>query len=199
MNYTYDIFLNFNKTYYDFFEWNNNDLFIHFKKIPVIKVNHKTLGDVMTYKINFKTTLNTESEIYSKKGIIKRNNYFIIADDKNAIGVEIDNNLNIINLSSLVPDEEMDAIDAGKKIKIVKLDYSKENKKIKNKFKTRQTIEKEKYIKNKLQNIYNKKEYDLLEYIYYECNGKELDNTKIKDFLNKDIDKLYNILKIINI
>lgn len=199
MNYTYDIFLNFNKTYYDFFEWNNNDLFIHFKKIPVIKVNHKTLGDVMTYKINLKTSLNTESEIYSKKGIIKRNNYFIIADDKNAIGVEIDNNLNIINLSSLVPDEEMDAIDAGKKIKIVKLDYSKENKKIKNKFKTRQTIEKEKYIKNKLQNIYNKKEYDLLEYIYYECNGKELDNTKIKDFLNKDIDKLYNILKIINI
>ena len=34
MNFIYDIVLNFNKDYYDFFEWNKKDSVINIKKIP---------------------------------------------------------------------------------------------------------------------------------------------------------------------
>ena len=43
MNYIYDIYLNFNKTYYDFYEWNNNDKVMHIKKIPLFKVSTSNL------------------------------------------------------------------------------------------------------------------------------------------------------------
>lgn len=32
MNYIYNIHLNFNKMYFDFYEWNDNDEIIHIKK-----------------------------------------------------------------------------------------------------------------------------------------------------------------------
>ena len=41
MNYIYDILLNFQNEYYDFFEWNTNDQITHIKKIPIIKVSNE--------------------------------------------------------------------------------------------------------------------------------------------------------------
>ena len=35
MNYIYDIVLNFNKEYYNFFEWNKRDNIVNVKKIPL--------------------------------------------------------------------------------------------------------------------------------------------------------------------
>ena len=40
MNYIYDIVLNFNKEYYDFFQWNKKDSIINIKKIPLFIVNN---------------------------------------------------------------------------------------------------------------------------------------------------------------
>ena len=41
MNYIYDIYLNFNKDLYDFFDWNKNDKLIHIKKIPIFKISEE--------------------------------------------------------------------------------------------------------------------------------------------------------------
>lgn len=202
MNYIYDIFLNYNKDYYDFFEWNNQDLFIHYKKIPVIKVTHKTLSDILTCNIIFKENpldKDIKSEIYTKKGIIRDDKFFIMTDAKNAIGIEINEQFKIINISSLVPEEEMEAINNVKNMNIKHIDYEVQNKKNKKIFKTRLTLEREKYIKNKLRNYYQNKNYELLDYIYYECSGNDKKNKKINDFLNNNIDTLYNLLKTINI
>ena len=42
MNYIYDIVLNFNKEYYNFFEWNKRDNIVNVKKIPLIFVYNDT-------------------------------------------------------------------------------------------------------------------------------------------------------------
>ena len=38
MNYIYDIVINLNQQYYDFFEWNQNDVVYHIRKIPIFKI-----------------------------------------------------------------------------------------------------------------------------------------------------------------
>ena len=38
MEYIYDIVLNFNDCYYEFYEWNSKDKIINVKKIPVYRI-----------------------------------------------------------------------------------------------------------------------------------------------------------------
>lgn len=196
MNYLYDIFLNLNNTFYDYVEWNNDDIFTHFKKIPLLKVSKKTITDILCYDIsNIENEL--ISEIFSKKGVQKSNKYLILSDGKNSIGIEIYNK-KIINISSMIPEEEDEANNSIKKNDIVNFNYKKDKKKT-IKFKTRLTIDKENFIKKKLKYYFEHENYELLDYIYYECVGHDKSNKKIKDFLNNDIDKLYELLKIINV
>ena len=35
MSYVYDILINLNKKFYDFYDWNNNDKILHVKKVLV--------------------------------------------------------------------------------------------------------------------------------------------------------------------
>ena len=37
MKYIYDIVLNFNEEFFEFYDWNLNDEITHIKKIPIIK------------------------------------------------------------------------------------------------------------------------------------------------------------------
>ena len=49
MDYIYDIVLNFQNQYYDFFEWKNTDKVINIKKISVYLVNDE---DYLNLKYN---------------------------------------------------------------------------------------------------------------------------------------------------
>ena len=75
MNYIYDIILNFQKEYYDFYEWNNNDHIYHMRKIPIIKVNNKQLLDIKNNTIKFKIDtlkfLNVKAEQIKNNDIAK--------------------------------------------------------------------------------------------------------------------------------
>ena len=53
MTYIYDILLNFNEEYYDFFDWNKNDKILHIKKIPIYKISDKELIEILNNKIIF--------------------------------------------------------------------------------------------------------------------------------------------------
>ena len=46
MDYIYDIVLNFQNKYYDFYEWKKTDKLINIKKILVYKVNNKDYLDL---------------------------------------------------------------------------------------------------------------------------------------------------------
>ena len=41
MNYIYDVVLNFNKEFYEYFEWKKKDNIINIKKIPVFNVSNE--------------------------------------------------------------------------------------------------------------------------------------------------------------
>ena len=47
MEYIYDIVLNFNDCYYEFYEWNTDDNIKHIKKICSIKVSDDTIKDII--------------------------------------------------------------------------------------------------------------------------------------------------------
>ena len=49
MIYIYDIALNFQKNYYQFFEWNRHDKIKNFSKIPIYRVSD---DDIMNLKDN---------------------------------------------------------------------------------------------------------------------------------------------------
>ena len=51
MNYIYDILLNFNRQLYDFFEWNLSDNIIHVRKIPLFRIDSKTLLTIRDNKV----------------------------------------------------------------------------------------------------------------------------------------------------
>ena len=50
MIFIYDILVNFNDKLYDFYEWSENDLIEHIRKIPLIKVKKKLLDKVIEKK-----------------------------------------------------------------------------------------------------------------------------------------------------
>ena len=73
MTYIYDIVLNFNTLFYEFFEWEDKDKITIIKKIPVIKVDSSLLDDLFNKKIimtdDFLTEINSKCEIIENKHI----------------------------------------------------------------------------------------------------------------------------------
>lgn len=63
MKYIYDIVLNFNKQYFNFFEWNINDNIINIRKIPIFKISDKFYFDIKNYSIKLDRILSKVSKI----------------------------------------------------------------------------------------------------------------------------------------
>ena len=51
MIYIYDILLNFNPIFYNFYDWYKKDKIEHIKKIPLFKVDDQTIKDFMNYEL----------------------------------------------------------------------------------------------------------------------------------------------------
>lgn len=199
MNYIYDIYLNFNKTYYDFYEWNNNDKVMHIKKIPLFKVSTSNLKRMISNKIiisnDIFNSIKNKTDIYNSK---EKLSSLIITDSKNVFALKLDKNGETSATSSLLLEDELDIIAFSLKTKEHNIDY-----KIvcKNKYllSTRKEIDEKKYVLN----ILNKISYDTLKYLYYDYFNKEEEN---KDIMLKELLKevqhnytlnshIYNLLK----
>ena len=70
MNYVYDVLLNFQKEYYEFFEWNIEDEITHIRKIPIFKISDSDYNTLKKAKIkisnNFINKINNKTEVYKK-------------------------------------------------------------------------------------------------------------------------------------
>ena len=51
MDYIYDIVLNFNDDYYEFYEWKQEDKIINIKKIPIYKIPTNKYLDITTISV----------------------------------------------------------------------------------------------------------------------------------------------------
>ena len=211
MNYIYDIILNFQNEYYDFYEWNKKDNIYHMRKIPIIKINNQQLIDIKNNVVKFgKNTLkylqskNITAERFKQNNITKIKYTFILCSEQHALAVKLNKNGIVHSKSSLLPDEQEDALEIIKFQNEIKLDYKIIQKSQLNPFKTRFEIENEKFILNELNKIYKQKNIQKLSYLYLECFNKNESNIeKIYKILKEEIKKntqnfkkIYDIFKI---
>ena len=192
MDYVYDIVLNFQNEYYDFYEWKPNDKVINVKRSPIYKVSN---NDYLNIKKNDITI--------DKKSLPKDSKIFLITSGLEVMGILIDTNGKVVKKSSLIFEEADDVLINKGEIKTINISY-KINKKNKNIYLSRITKEKNKYIINYLNDLLSKKDKYYLKYLYYEIYNVDEDNIdKIYNDLialsKKDITRVYNSIKKINL
>lgn len=204
MNYIYDIVLNFNKEYYNFFEWNKRDNIVNVKKIPLFLVNNDTFKmfkyDNVTVSSDFINLIKDKTYTYSR---IKIGNTSLITNGKEVIAVLFNDKGELIKRSSLLLDEEEEVLNETSNDSIYNIDIVKSSRN-KISFVNRSQKEKKnfliKYI-NKENNLTN------LKYLYYDYFEKENEDislikkeliNEIKHNWNKKLNSFYETAKIIN-
>ena len=204
MNFIYDIVLNFNKDYYDFFEWNKKDNIINIKKIPLFMVSNNTYKtmkyDSVTVGKSFIDCIKDRTYTYNRQKIGPS---CLVSNGKEAMGLLFNDKGDLIKKSSLLLDEEEEVLneiysDEVFDIEIVKVSKNKREENSSNR------IEKEK--KDFLIKYISKEKSDVnLKYLYYDYFEKDEDNStaiknalinEIKNNWNKNFDKFYETVKI---
>lgn len=189
MNYVYDILLNFNKEFYDFYEWNPNDEIIHIRKIPILKVSNKDFknfkNSLVHFDNNFTSKIYNKTEKFSKAKPGSLNYAFLVSNEKETIALKLNKNGINTYKSSLLLDEGEEISDIAYDLPITNINYKIIKTNNEENFKTRKEKEIEKEIIIKLNKLYKAKEIEKLKFIYLDCFNKE----------EKNIDKILNILK----
>ena len=209
MTYVYDVLLNFTEEnkIIEFFEWDNDDIIEHVKKIPIMRVSSKILIDIINNEImvekEFLERIKNNTTLYKKT---KNLQYAVLISDLNSvIGIEFDKEGKIISKSSLLLDEEEEIIEECLDIKEENLNYKIIKKIEKENYLTRNETKKRRYLLKEIDNLYKEKDIDKLTYLYEELYKKD-DTTfpekyfKIKLDLeqnySKKHDELYNIVRL---
>ncbi len=196
MNYIYDILLNFNEKYYDFYEWDEN--IVHIKKIPIFKISNKQLKTIFENKVKIDLNIKNKTEVFNNKSI----NSCIVFSDEFGFAVKFDKDGSVIERSSLLFEDLEDVLDNKLESKILNIEVIEP---IKNNFLIKEDDILYNYIVKEINKLIKNKDYNALSYIYYECfNTKESDlkkvikkikNITLNDFYNYG-EKIYGILKL---
>lgn len=205
MNFIYDIVLNFNKDYYDFFQWNKKDSIVNIKKIPLFIVSNDIFNsmkyDSVSVKKSFIDSIKDKTYTYNRQKI---GNTCLLSNGKQVIGVLFNDKGYLVKRSSLLLDEEEEVLDEIYNDEIYDIEIINIKK---NKIKTNvNRIQKEKkdflikYI-NRESNFINLK---YLYYDYFEIDEDDVSIIKcklieeIKNNWNKKFDGFYETVKIFN-
>lgn len=209
MNYYYDIILNWSENnIYNFYEWNDFDYLELIKKIPFIKIKHKTLVDIWgnNIKVNqeFLTNIKDKTLVSGKSSICKINYACLFTDGKNILAIEFNSNGESINRSKLLIDDEINALEVAYSLKEEELLFEIINKIEESKI-LRQISDAKRLIALEINNLYQNQELSKLRYLFYEYKGKKCEDIElIYDSLNKELEKdfneelfrIYNIIKL---
>lgn len=208
MKYAYDILLNFNEDYYDFFEWKDDDLIEYIKKIPIFKISDSDYKNIISNKIKisneFLSIIYNCAEIYLDKTekIIEYACLFSSGDD--VIAVEFNYKGISIMKSKLLLEENEDILELIDEMKISNIKYdiiSLEKKE----FNTREEKKNTNFLLRELNILYKDNNTDKLKYLYYECFNKFNNNidcilNEFKYFIKQNWDnkhkKLYDLLML---
>lgn len=205
MNFIYDIVLNFNKDYYNFFEWNKRDNIINIKKIPLLVVDNDTFKimkyDNVTVAKSFIDCIKDKTYTYNRQKIGPA---CLISNSKEVIGLLFNDNGVLIKRSSLLLDEEEEVLDEIYSDEIFNIEIIKFRK-------VKADININRSQKEKMEFLIkyiSKENSDInLKYLYYDYFEKDEDDTSvIKDSLileiknnwTKKFDRFYETAKIFN-
>lgn len=186
MNYIYDIVLNFQNNYYQFFEWNRTDKIKNINKISVYHVSDQDILDLTNNKIIIDNTFLNKLKEDNKKN---KKLMCLVSNQSQTIGLLFSNDGVLLKRSSLMFEEETEVNNCVKDLPLTKIDYIKNEKQ---ELSNRLRIEKEKkdrlieYIKNTSNEL-------TLKYLYYEYFKEECTNLdKIKETLINVMESEWN-------
>ncbi len=175
MTFVYDIYVNFQNIYYDFYEWNKKDTITHIKKIPIFQIEDKKFQKLIPhdYQIDLHSfeIFKMKTETFKPKEKISA---VLFTDGSNIIALLFDNNGNIIKKSCLLLEEESTILKSIRKIDFLDIQITELDKK-KITLETRLERERKEFL---LQQITRMKDSELY-YLYYECFGKKVQNRKL--------------------
>ena len=164
----------------------------HIKKIPLFKVNEKTITDIKNYDVKIKedflSKIKNKTEIYLNRSTKQLEYACILCNDDKVLALKIDNYGKIIKYSKLLISEEMETIEASELINETEIIYVKNTKKHAVPLKTKQELKKTEYLKQKLKNSTEEQ----LKYIYYEIYNKEYDLYNVRETLEREIKNTWN-------
>ena len=191
MEYIYDIVLNFQDQYYDFYEWKQTDKIINIKKILVYKTNDKNYLDLKYNEI-----------ILDNKKLPPSTKMFLITNGKEVMGILLDKEGKVKKRSSLLFDEAEEVIEEKENLKEIELKYKKNINKPQVYY-SRIFLEKRKFLEKYFYKIDIVNDEYLLKYIYYDIYKKEENNINeiykcLNNLIENNIDKIYNSIKKVN-
>lgn len=212
MTYIYDILLNFNNDFYEFYEWEKTDVIFHIKKIPIYKVSCELIESLLTKKVKIDDPLALEiqnrTEVFDNKKIRIIKYACLFTDSYRVIGVLLNDDYTVTKVSDLLLDEACDTIDISKRCQLKSVTYNIIGNKKDYSFLTRKEIKIKKYLISELKNAYHKKDIDKLEYLYFEYFNKnclDIDNiyNELMESFKKEITlkhlKLYELMKLCDV
>lgn len=189
MNYIYDIVLNFQKNYYNFFEWKRTD---NIKNIYKISLYHVSNNDFLNLKYN---KIQVSDKFINK---IKQDNpkfkkiICLISNTKTSIGLMFDEKGNLEKRSSLLFEEETEVNKLAKNLPITNIEIIKKIE-VSPQNLLRIEIEKKELLKNYLNKLTDESTLKYLYYTYFKT--EEINPQKIKTKLINEIDKEWNTKK----
>ena len=189
MIYIYDILLNFNSDFYEFYEWEKTDYIHHIKKIPLYKVDTTFIEDLLSKKIVIDSFIPYEilnkTEVFEGKKIRYLKYACLFTDSYRVIGVLINDDFSVFKVSDLLLDEAYDTLNISKRCNLSSITYNIIGNKKDYSLLTRKEIKIKKYLLNEIKKSFEKKDINKLKYLYFEYY-KELED---------DIEKIYLDLK----
>ena len=204
MHYIYDILANFHSSFFDFFDWNYDDDIVHIKKLPILRVgvdffNCLKYSDVVV-------SCELLDKIYRKTDFFKlcKDRYCYVccfSDGREAMIVRFGKDGSILGRSSMLLDEECEAVSLSDGLDVVDYDFVSVERCDFLGFKTRREAFDFCRFSDELRSMDDSK----LFYLYFECFNEYEDNrdvvlSRIMNVLDKNFvligEKVGNFLKL---
>ena len=193
MIYIYDILLNLRQMDegLEFYEWKEDDLIEHIKKVPLFKVSKTLIEDLFTNKLQLDITILPKirnKAICYFNGETKQIPYLVLlSDGRKCFAIELDNNGNTLYKSSLLLDEEEEVLEMTEELVELPIGYKKTKIKNNKDQLTRFEKDNQKFLLRELEKIKDNKEE--INYLYEEYFDNNL--TSIDDKFNTLKDNIY--------
>ncbi len=177
MIYVYDLLLNFQDTgrLVEFFEWSDQDVLEHIKKIPLFRINSIDMDNICYGTVKFDSTflekIKFKTLLYKKKKAITYAALF--CDLNRAVAVEISKQGEVIAKSCLLLDEEGDVIDNSQDLEVFDVSYKVLKREDNFTFLTRSEEFQQRYLYQELKSLFEQRDVDKLTYLYEEVFGHD--------------------------
>lgn len=204
MQFIYDIVVNFEKNFFEFYEWEEEDNIINIKKIPLFLVNNETYKIIkyenVTVNSSFVDKIRDKTFAYNK---VKVGPSCLITNGMEAIGILLNNKGEVIKKSSLLIDEEDEVLEEAAMNDTYDINIVKRRKINKTNI-NRREAERRDFLINYINKENNSSNLKYLYYDYFEKENEDISLIKneltneIKHNWNKKLNVFYETAKMIN-